>query len=73
MALMFPSEVAEFTTAGEEQLYHFFSADEPMMDFATVFLAGFDASAGSDPDYRRLAYVGMTRARERLVLCTCRG
>ncbi|MBD5642231.1 MAG: ATP-binding domain-containing protein [Desulfovibrio sp.] len=39
------------------------------MDFANVFLAGFSDSDAEN--YRRLAYVGMTRARGRLFICNC--
>lgn len=37
------------------------------LDFAHVFLAGFEDQA--TPSYQRLAYVGMTRAREELTIC----
>ena len=40
------------------------------LDFAQVFLLGLDDLAPHDDKARRLAHVGMTRAREGLTLCT---
>lgn len=39
------------------------------MDFANVFLAGFEKIDPDKQKQRQLAYVGMTRARERLFIC----
>ena len=41
------------------------------LDFAHVFLLGLDGLNPNSPRHRRLAYVGMTRARESLVLGVC--
>ncbi|ATD80525.1 MULTISPECIES: DEAD/DEAH box helicase [Desulfovibrio] len=41
------------------------------LDFAHVFLLGLDKLNPDYPRHRRLAYVGMTRARESLTLCVC--
>lgn len=41
------------------------------LDFAHVFLLGLDQLRPDDERARRLAHVGMTRARERLTLCVC--
>lgn len=41
------------------------------LDFAHVFLLGLDGLNPNYPQHQRLAYVGMTRARERLVLSVC--
>lgn len=41
------------------------------LDFAHVFLLGLDQLRPDDEKARRLAHVGMTRARERLTLCIC--
>lgn len=42
------------------------------MDFANVFIINFERLRKDDEKARRLAYVGMTRARERLCLCSSR-
>lgn len=41
------------------------------LDFAHVFLLGLDNLRADDEKARRLAHVGMTRAREGLTLCIC--
>lgn len=41
------------------------------LDFAHVFLLGLDQLRPDDERARRLAHVGITRARERLTLCVC--
>lgn len=43
------------------------------LDFAQVFLLGLDELPATDAGARRLAHVGVTRARECLTICTCRG
>ena len=39
------------------------------LDFAHVFLLGLEGLNPASMHHRRLAYVGMTRARERLIIC----
>ena len=41
------------------------------LDFSHVFLLGMDRLQPEKPRQRRLAYVGMTRAREHLTLAIC--
>ena len=41
------------------------------LDFPHVFLLGMDRLQPEKPRQRRLAYVGMTRAREHLTLAIC--
>ncbi|MCH5144504.1 NERD domain-containing protein/DEAD/DEAH box helicase [Desulfovibrio sp. UIB00] len=41
------------------------------LDFAHVFLLGLGGLNPASVHHRRLAYVGMTRARERLTICQC--
>lgn len=41
------------------------------LDFAHVFLLGLEGLNPASVHHRRLAYVGMTRARERLTICQC--
>ena len=41
------------------------------LDFAHVFLLGLEGLNSASVHHRRLAYVGMTRARERLTICQC--
>lgn len=41
------------------------------LDFSHVFLRGMDRLQPEKPRQRRLAYVGMTRAREHLTLAIC--
>ena len=42
------------------------------MDFANVFIVNFERFHKNDDKMRKVGYVGMTRARERLFLCSSR-